>query len=388
MAVPSTFEFSAPPRILFGPGMLPQAGRIARTLGGRALVVTGRDVGRAEPLLIRLAAEGLATWVFQISGEPTTDHVRQGVAQAAEFAADLVVGFGGGSPLDAAKAIAALATNGGDPLDYLEVVGRGQPLAKMALPILAIPTTAGTGSEATRNAVLASPEHKVKASLRSPSMIPRVALVDPELTYDLPPAVTASTGLDALTQLIEPFTCTKANPMVDALCRDGIARVARSLRRAWTAGRDAAARADMALASLYGGLALANAGLGVVHGFAGPVGGTFTAPHGAVCAALLPHALAVNRAALLKRAPRSPVLGRYDEIARLLTGRTEAVAQDGENWIQELTQALGVPALGAYGVASANLPLLMEKAAAASGTQSNPIALTRDEFAEILRRAI
>ncbi len=382
------FDFAAPQRILFGPGTLKQAGHLARGLGRRALVVTGRDPARAAPLLRLLEAQGISAAVFPIGGEPTTELVRQGTAQAIATGAELVIGFGGGSPLDSAKAIAALATNGGDPLDYMEVVGKGLPLAKASLPMLAIPTTAGTGSEVTRNAVLASPEHGVKASLRSLTMVPRIAIVDPELTYDLPPAVTASTGLDALTQLIEPFTCNRANPLVDALCRDGIARVARALRQAWADGRDAAARADMSLASLYGGFALANAGLGVVHGFAGVVGGMFKAPHGAVCAALLPQAMAVNRAALQARAPESPMAGRYDEIARLLTGRESARAEDGVAWVRELTAALGVPPLGACGVAPSDIPLIVERAAVASGTKANAIELTRAELAEILAGSI
>ena len=382
------FDFASPQRILFGAGLIRQAGTMARNLGSRAFVVTGRDPARTAPLLDLLRAGEIAVHVFPVRGEPTTGVVRQGTAQALEFAADLVVGFGGGSPLDAAKAIAVMANNGGDPLDYLEVVGRGQTLAKSSLPILAIPTTAGTGSEVTRNAVLASPEHKVKASLRSPSMIPRVAIVDPELTYGVPPAVTASTGLDALTQLIEPFTCNRTNPLVDGFCRDGIARAARSLRRAWANGRDVTAREDMALSSLYGGLALANAGLGVVHGLAGVVGGAFTAPHGAVCAALLPHAMAANRAALLAREPNSPMLARYDEIARLLTNRADAVAEDGVEWVRELTAALGVPSLAAHGVAQRDVPALVDKAAVASGTTTNPIQLTRDELAEIRAQAL
>lgn len=382
------FDFASPQRILFGPGLLKQAGPMARGLGNRALVVTGRDPARATPLLDLLRAGEIAARVFSVCGEPTTDVVRLGTARALEFAADLVVGFGGGSPLDAAKAIAVLATNGGDPLDYLEVVGRGKTLAKDSLPILAIPTTAGTGSEVTRNAVLASPAHKVKASLRNVTMIPRIAIVDPELTCGVPPAVTASTGLDALTQLIEPFTCNRTNPLVDGFCRDGIARVARSLRRAWANGHDASAREDMALASLYGGLSLANAGLGVVHGFAGVVGGAFSAPHGAVCAALLPYAMAVNCAALLAREPNSPILARYDEVARLLTGRSKAVAEDGVEWVRELTAALGVPSLAAHGVSRTDIPTLVEKAAMASGTKTNPIQLTRDELADLLARAL
>ena len=382
------FEFTAPRRVVFGPGAIRQAGTLARSLGARALVVTGREPARARPLLDLLAAAEVAATVFPVGGEPVTDHVRQGVARALEAQAELVVGFGGGSPLDAAKAIAAVAANGGDPLDYMEVVGRGRPLARPSLPMLAIPTTAGTGSEVTRNAVLASPEHGVKASLRSLSMVPAIALVDPDLTHGLPPAVTASTGLDALTQLIEPFTCNRPNPLVDALCREGLARVARSLRRAWAAGHDAAAREDMALASLFGGFALANAGLGAVHGFSGVIGGMFQAPHGAVCAALLPQVMAMNRAALQRREPQNPVLARYTEVARILTGLPAATAADGAAWVRELAADLGIPPLGACGVRPDDIPLIVDRAAAASGTKANPIVLTRDELAEILRQAL
>lgn len=383
------FEFAAPGRIVFGPGVLRQAGDLVRGWGERVLVVTGSDPGRAGPFLSLLQAAGQKADVFRVEGEPTTDTVRAGTARAAEMGAEWVAGFGGGSALDTAKAIAALAANGGDPLDYMEVVGRGLPLTRPSLPMLAVPTTAGTGSEATKNAVLASPEHDgVKASLRSLGMIPRVALVDPELTFGMPPAVTAATGLDALTQVIEPYTCNRPNPIVDSLCREGIARVARSLRRAWADGRDAAAREDMALASLYGGLALANAGLGVVHGFAGVVGGMFKVPHGAVCAALLPSAMAMNCRALAARDRESPALARYGEVARLLTGRNEASAEDAVKWVRELTAALGVPGLSAHGLTRGAISGVVEKAAAASGTRANPVELTREELAEILAGAM
>src|SRR5205807_1153012 len=172
-------------------------------------------------------------------------------------------------------------------------------------------------------------EHHVKVSLRSPLMLPKVALVDPQLTYDLPAELTASTGLDALTQLIEPYVSCKANPLTDSICAEGIRRAARSLRPAFDNGTDKSAREDMALASLFGGLALANAGLGAVHGFAAPIGGMFPAPHGAVCAALLPQVMEVNLRALRQRAPQSEALARFVEIARILTGRAEADANDG-----------------------------------------------------------
>jgi len=313
---------------------------------------------------------------------------RLGTQRARESDCDLVIGFGGGSVLDGGKAIAALLTNGGDPLDYLEVIGRGQPLSQPSAPYIAIPTTAGTGAEVTRNAVLASPEHQVKVSLRSPLMLPRLALVDPELTHSLPPEVTASTGLDALTQVMEPYVSNRANPLTDALCREGMRRAARSLHRAYEQSDDAAAREDMALTSLFGGLALANAKLGAVHGFAGPIGGMFPAPHGAVCARLLPHVMAVNVRALQERSPGSEALRRYDEIARILTGNEEATADDGVAWVQELCQALQVPSLASYGMTPADLTVVIEKASVASSMQGNPIQLTPDEMREILTQAL
>jgi alcohol dehydrogenase class IV len=307
---------------------------------------------------------------------------------ALENACDFVIGFGGGSVLDTGKAIAALLANGGDPLDYLEVIGRGQPLTKPSAPYIAIPTTAGTGAEVTRNAVLASPEHRVKASLRSPYMLPDVALVDPELTYSLPRDVTAYTGLDALTQLIEPYVSIKANPMTDALCCDGIHRVSRSLQTACEVGDDPVARQDMALASLFGGLALANAALGAVHGFAGPLGGMFPAPHGAVCAALLPHVMAANIQTLQIEDPTGEALWRYGEVARMLTGDATATVHDGVDWVLWLCDTLHVPPLSSYGLTKADFDDLIEKAGAASSMKGNPIKLSPDRLYTILKRAL
>jgi alcohol dehydrogenase class IV len=253
------FEFATATRIIFGSGTLREVGPIAAGAGKRALVVTGRKTERAVPLLDVLSEHGVEHAVFAVEGEPTTETPREGVRQAREADCDLVIGFGGGSAMDSGKAIAALLTNGGDPLDYLEVIGRGQPITRPSAFYIAIPTTSGTGSEVARNAVLASPEHRVKVSLRSPLMLPRLALVDPELTHSVPPDVTASTGLDALIQVMEPYLSIQANPITDSLSREGMRRAARSLRRAYEHGDDAAAREDMALTSLLGGLALTNA---------------------------------------------------------------------------------------------------------------------------------
>ncbi|HSG20091.1 MAG TPA: iron-containing alcohol dehydrogenase, partial [Burkholderiaceae bacterium] len=276
------------------------------------------------------------------------------------------------------------------PLDYLEVIGAGKAITQPAAPYLAIPTTAGTGAEVTRNAVLGSPEHRVKVSLRSPLMLPRLAVIDPELTYQLPPRLTASTGLDALTQLLEPYVSHLANPLTDAICREGLRRAARSLRRAYRQGRaDLPARNDMALASLLGGLALANAKLGAVHGFAGPLGGMFpAAPHGATCAALLPQVMAVNVQALQERATAERALRRYDEVAQILTGSDRATAADGVAWVRDLCRELQIPPLNSYGLTEADFPALIEKSAKASSMKGNPIKLTGEEMAEILRRAL
>jgi alcohol dehydrogenase class IV len=253
---------------------------------------------------------------------------------------------------------------------------------------LAVPTTAGTGSEVTRNAVLGSPEHRVKASLRSASMLPRLAIVDPELTLGLPRPVTASTGLDALTQLIEPYVSTRANSMTDLCCVDGLRQAAVALPRAWEDGGDAEARTAMSWAALLGGLALANAGLGAVHGFAAPVGGMFPAPHGAVCAALLPHAMEVNVRALRARSPESVALRRYEEVARLLTGNLQATADEGVCWVARICRKFEIPPLRQYGVREEHAAALVEKAGRASSMQANPIALTAEELRVIVTRAI
>jgi alcohol dehydrogenase class IV len=382
------FEFATATRIIFGAGTLQEVGPIAAGMGRRALVVTGRSTERAAPLFEILEVQGVEASTFSVDGEPSTHVVQAGTARAREAACGLVIGFGGGSALDAGKAIAALLTNGGTPLDYLEVIGRGQPLTQSPAPYIAIPTTAGTGTEVTRNAVLASPEHRVKVSLRSPLMLPRLALVDPELTYSLPPDVTAQTGLDALTQVLEPYVSKLSNPLTDAICREGLCRASGALRRAYERGDDAQARQDMALVSLFGGLALANAKLGAVHGFAGPLGGMFPAPHGAVCGRLLPYVMPVNVRALQGRAPDSPALRRYGEVAQLLTGDRDATANDGVAWVIDLCRALDVPPLSAYGMTKHDIPAVIDKAARSSSMRGNPIALTSDEMEEILTAAL
>lgn len=381
------FEFVTAARIIFGPGTLAEVGPLAREIGRHALVVTGRNQERAARLRQFLRTAGVESTVCSIANEPALDDITRGTALARGAGCDFLIGFGGGAALDAAKAIAALLTNARPLLDYLEVVGGDQPLVHPAAPCIAIPTTAGTGAEVTRNAVLASPAHRVKVSLRSPHMLPRVALVDPELTRDLPPEVTAASGLDALTQLIEPYVSCRATPLTDPLCIDGIRRVARSLRHAVEDGANLVAREDMSLASLFGGLALANAGLGAVHGFAGPIGGMFPAPHGAVCAALLPDVMDANLAALRSRQSQLPALRRYNEIGRLVTGNDQATADDGVAWIRDLIATVKIPPLRNHGIRRADFAAIVEGAAKASSMKANPLPLSEAELHAILERA-
>src|SRR5574340_251701 len=365
------FEFATSNRIIFGEGAVAELPGVAAALGKNVLFVTGKSTERTAAQQAALTAAGIRLDLLRTAGEPTVSTVRDGLELARSHNCDFVIAMGGGSVLDTGKAIAGLAPNPGDVFDYLEVVGQGLPLPQAALPWVAVPTTAGTGSEVTRNAVLSVPEHKVKVSLRHASMLPRVAIVDPQLTYDLPREITASSGLDALVQLIEPFVSVAANPLVDALCREGIRRIASSLRRAWANGSDAAARADMSLGALFSGMTLANSKLGAVHGFAGPIGGRLGAPHGAVCARLLPEVMSANLTALRERAAGSAVLTRFDELGQLLTGRESVDADAAVDWIRELCSDLQVPPLRSYGMSAQDLPELIDAAKRSSSMRGH-----------------
>ena len=378
------FEFRTPGRIIFGRGTLSETGIAASRLGGKALVVTGSDGSRAASLLDSLSSNGVGYVTFQVRSEPTLDTARRGSMEARESGCDLVIGMGGGSALDLAKAVAMLHTNRGDPLDYIELIGLGRPIVYPSAPFVAIPTTAGSGSEATSNAVLYSPDHGIKASLRSPLMIPVLAVIDPDLSLSVPDRVTASTGMDALSQVIEPFLSRHANPLTDSVCREGMSRAARSLLRVFQDGSDLEARQDLTLASLCGGLALGNSGLGAVHGLASVIGGKYRAPHGAVCARLLPSVMRANLASLRSRMPTGEPMNRFDEIARILTGKPDAKAEDGIEWVDALGNELLIPPLMTYGLAEADFSDLVSQSLQSSSMKGNPVPLTNDELAGIL----
>lgn len=382
----SAFEFATATEIVFGRGRVRELGKRVAALGRRILFVTGANPARVRPVLESAGLGPAKVAEIAIRGEPTTGEIEHGVAVAREAKADLVIAVGGGSSLDGAKAIAILATNPGEPLDYLEVVGRGKALTEPSLPCVLVPTTAGTGAEVTKNAVLAVESARVKVSLRSPFMLPRLALVDSELTHGVPPDVTAATGLDALTQVLEPYVSTARGPLTDALALEGLRRSSRSLERAFRDGSDADAREDLALTSLFGGLCLANAKLGAVHGLAGPLGGALRAPHGALCARLLPEVMQLNLARA-RAEGAAWLVERYTDVARALTGQSEAAAEAGVARVRELVEALGIPRLGAFGFAPDRGEEIAERARVSSSMKGNPIELTKVELLDLLERA-
>jgi alcohol dehydrogenase class IV len=382
------FEFATPHRIIFGPGKLNSIGSLVASFGNRAFIISGAPPTVFDRLVSLLGQSKIAYSTTKVKNEPTVDNVRSTVELARQTSIDVVIGIGGGSAIDMAKAVSALLTNPGDVSDYLEVIGSNKPLSISSLPLIAIPTTAGTGSEVTRNAVIGSPIHCVKVSLRSPQLFPRIALVDPALSLTLPPSITAISGLDALTQLIEPYTCNDPNPITDALCAEGIRLVARSFYKAFDHGDDLAVREDMSLAALFSGMALANARLGAVHGLAGPIGGEIPAPHGAVCSALIAQVMSANISALQNRSPGHPTLDRYAVIARLLSGNPTASAEAGVQWVQGFCAHADIQSLSKFGLTEAQFPKIIEKANLASSMKGNPITLTEFELRNILKMSL
>jgi len=383
----TTFEVTMPGKVVFGPGSIAKLGPEIRTKAARVLLVYSGNNDRVKSALESFKEQSIEISPFVVRGEPTLTAVRAGVKAAHDTDCLAVAAVGGGSVMDAGKAIAAMMTNPGDLLDYLEVIGAGKHLAMAPAFFIAVPTTAGTGTEATRNAVLTSEEHRVKVSLRHASMVPKVALLDPNLTLDLPPDVTASTGMDALCQLIEAFTCRSPNPFTDALCREGIRRAAQSLLKAYWEGSNVQARSDMMLASHFSGVALANAKLGAVHGFAAPLGGMYKAPHGALCAALLPAVLAANLRSLSEQGPGHPVLARYQEVAEIVTGEKDASPEDVTDYCERLRRELNIPRLSDMGVKREDFEELCQKASKASSMKGNPVDLSQEELSGILSSA-
>jgi len=382
------FEFSTASRIIFGSGKLDLLGDFVGELGKQVFIVSGCPREISDRLTNLLETQGITYSFVKVKPEPTIDLVQELVDLCQRSKSEVVIGIGGGTAIDTAKATAALVTNPGNITNYLEVIGENQPFSRPSLPLIAVPTTAGTGSEVTRNAVLGSSTHHIKVSLRSRYLLPRIALVDPDLSLSVPPSITAYSGLDTLTQLIEPFTCNTTNPLTDALCKEGIQRVGRSIYQAFNQGSELSARQDMSLASLFSGLALANARLGAVHGLAGPLGGELSAPHGVICACLLPHVMQTNLSALVKQNPDHPSVERYKVSAELLIGDPSATADEGIQWVGDFCKHARIPQLSTFGLSESMFDKLIEKSIKASSMKGNPVTLSELEMRNILQMCL
>lgn len=375
------FRFATATDIRFGRGDAGRAVSDLAQLGNRVLLVHGATASRSDWLREALTAEGCAVSTFAVAAEPDVDLVASGVAAARDAEVQAVIAIGGGAVIDAAKAIAALVPATRPLVDHLEVVGQGLPLEVPPLPFAALPTTAGTGAEVTRNAVISVPDAQRKVSLRDARMLPRMAIVDPALTDGCPRGVTLASGLDAITQVIEPYLCNRADPMTDALCLPAIESGLPALMSLMQT-EDADARDVLAWTSLCGGLALANAGLGVVHGLAGPLGGLSRASHGAICGALLPHAQTANADRASGDIARRIEQVRQSLARALSTGPGEAFMA-----LHAWARDAGLPGLDAQGVTKEHRARAAAMAASSSSMKANPVPLDETVLAGIMERA-
>jgi len=391
------FDLLPTPQIKFGVGRLVELPECLKQLQMTKVLFVGSKSAlnqtRVKEILSELEKnENIAFTTLEVRGEPDTTQVDRGVETGKEFQANGVIAIGGGSAIDLGKAIAGLLTNDGKAKDFMEVVGAGKKITRLPLPFLAIPTTAGTGSEATKNAVILSRDEKVKASIRSELLIPKMAIVDPELMVSMPKAVTASTGLDALTQLIEAYTSTKAQPLTDVLARMGLNRAIKSLVVAFEDGYDISAREDMAFAALLSGICLANAGLGAVHGFAGVLGGKLAMPHGVICGALLPLVIEENIKQMIKEVPFHRALTKYVRLAHLFgEPKSENYKTDALRLIErlkQLTAILKTPKLSSFGLTTKDFEKIIPLAMKSSSMKYNPVPLPEESLYAILQKAL
>ena len=391
----NAFDFFSVARVSFGRGIFDRVGELVGSFGHTAMVVTNAgqpgDGGLVDRLAELLAEANVPMHSYRQRGEPSVEHVEKALEVARRASCDVVIGLGGGSAIDAAKAVAGLLTNGGSPLDYMEVIGKGQKITKPSAPWIAAPTTAGTGAEVTRNAVIGCPEKRFKASLRSEHLLPRIAVVDPELGVNVRPEITARSGMDALCQLIESYTSNKAQPITDALALKGVALAAPALPRAFANGSDLDAREDMAMAALLSGITLANVGLGAVHGFAAPACANYPIPHGSLCAVLLSHVVSANATALKAESAEHPCLQKYEAIGRALTAdenlRGPSAIDAGISFLSDLVDRLNIAGLRDFGFKPDGFAELVGLARKSSSMRYNPTVLSDEVLLEILQKA-
>lgn len=378
------FQFMTATRIIFGEGALNNSLSTLNQFGYSVLLVTGRDSVRAEPLISYFKQQGMRYQQVAVHGEPLIAMVEEMAAMGRKFRPDMVLAIGGGSVLDAGKALAALIPNQGSVYDYVEVVGRNVPLQAKPIPFIAVPTTAGTGSEVSKSAVLRSAQENVKVGLRSPDMLPDLAIVDPTLTYGMDPVMSGCCGMDAFTHLMESYVCGEPNPLTDMVCEEGLRRLSGAILAACE-DDDPRARSDMAFAAMLGGMALANAKLGAAHGLASSLGGRLQAPHGLITAQLAPYVMQENVLAA-REAGRADVLNRYRQLACILTGRMNAEIIDGINWTKRTLKRLNLPSVTEYGFCNVMFDEVAEDALLSNSIKGNPLPLNKERLLSILNQ--
>ncbi|MEJ2762469.1 iron-containing alcohol dehydrogenase [Photobacterium sp. MCCC 1A19761] len=376
------FQFMTSTRIIFGEGALTNSLSSLNQFGYSVLLVTGKDSERAEPVINYLKQQSMRYQQVAVHGEPLIAMIEEMAAMGRKFRPDMVLAIGGGSVLDAGKALAALIPNQGSVYDYVEVVGRNVPLQAKPLPFIAVPTTAGTGSEVSKNAVLRSAQEQVKVSLRGPEMLADLAIVDPTLTYGMDPIMSGYCGMDAFSHLMEAYVCGEPNPLTDMVCEEGLRRLSGSLLAACE-DDDPRARADMSFAAMLGGMALANGKLGAAHGLASALGGRLEAPHGLITAQLVPFVMQENVSAA-REAGRTDVLDRYRQLACILTGRINAEIIDGILWARRTLKRLGLPALSSYGLCDMMFDEVADNALRSNAIKGNPLPLNKQRLVSIL----
>ena len=378
------FQFMTSSRIIFGEGALINSLSSLNQFGYSVLLVTGKDGTRAEPVVSYLKQQGMRYQQVAIHGEPLIAMVEEMAAMGRKFRPDMVLAIGGGSVLDAGKALAALIPNQGSVYDYVEVVGRNVPLQAKPLPYIAVPTTAGTGSEVSKNAVLRSAQENVKVSLRCPEMLPDLSIIDPTLTYGMDPVMSGYCGMDAFTHLMEAYVCGDPNPLTDMVCEEGLRRLAGAIIAACE-DDDPRARSDMSFAALLGGMASANAKLGAAHGLASSLGGRLDAPHGLITAQLAPYVMQENILAA-REAGRADVLNRYRQLACILTGRMNAEISDGIQWTKRTLKRLNLPRVSEYGLCDMMFEEVAEDALLSNAIKGNPLPLNKERLLSILNQ--
>lgn len=382
------FNFTRLPEIYFGEGKLSLLPGMAGKFGKRIILVTGRrsfmESASAAILLDSLSRAGISFIRIEIPGEPSPDDIDSAVRMTSDDQIDSVVAIGGGSVMDAGKAISAMAGMNESVTEFLEGVGTMEhPGTK--IPFIAVPTTSGTGSEATSNAVITRVGRDgFKRSLRHANFVPDIALVDPVLTTSCSPGITAASGMDCFTQLTEAFLSDRSGEFTDSLAVEGIKAIKGSLAKAYHQGDDIPARTGMSFAALVSGICLANAGLGVVHGFASSVGAMFNIPHGVVCGTLMAPANRIIVRELRSGKGRTEALEKYAALGRITSGaegKTDDYYTDGFiDWMEGLSEELNLPRLSSYGIERTHLDEICRN----TGQKNNPVKLGKDELIEIL----